>query len=663
MISNVKHNRLINEKSPYLLQHAYNPVDWFPWGKEAFEKAVREDKSIFLSIGYSSCHWCHVMEKESFEDEEIADFLNENFISIKVDREERPDLDNIYMTFTQAITGSGGWPMSVFLTPWKKPFYAGTYFPRNNKYGMIGFLDLLKQINNMWINEKEKIINSAEGLFEAINNQNNIESVEITEDIFTQAINMYKVRYDEIYGGFSHKPKFPIPHNILFLLRYWNKYKDEKSLYMASKTLEQMYKGGIFDHIGFGFSRYSTDEKWLAPHFEKMLYDNALFIIAYTEAYQATKDSNFKQVAEKIIKYISCEMTSQQGSFFSAEDADSEGVEGKFYLWTKEDAINILGKDDGELFCKIYDITDIGNFEGKSIPNLIKMDLDKIEEKDKQNLNIIREKLFITREKRIHPFKNEKIITSWNGLMIAALSKAGIVFENKEYIKKAKKAYESIDINFKKKLLFLDDYAFVIWGLINLYQASFEVYYLEKAKYLTDKMIELFYDFENSGFYINSKYGESLILRPKEIYDGAIPSGNSVAIFDMIKLDKITQNDDYKDKIENCFKIFGSQIKENPISYSFFLSAYMKYNNSQEIVLAGKVDDKEVREMIKAINKKYNPFTTVVINDEEQKLYDIAPFIKSKSRIEDKVTAYVCSNYTCFEPVYEVDKFMACLKS
>ena len=449
-MNKIKPNALINEKSPYLLQHAYNPVNWMPWSKEAFNKSIAENKPVFLSIGYSTCHWCHVMEKESFEDEDVAKILNDSFISIKVDREERPDIDHIYMKVCQLMTGSGGWPLSVFLTPGKKPFFAGTYFPKENKYGRIGFKELLNRIKDLWIDKQNELTNNAEEITSALtDNYSSNHNRESGKDIILSSFKNLKRLYDVENGGFGSAPKFPSPHNLLFMLRYWKKYREPAALEMVDQTLTKMRMGGIFDQIGFGFHRYSTDSKWLVPHFEKMLYDQAMLIMAYSEAYQATKKNLFRSSVDEIIEYLKTNLLSPEGGFYSAEDADSEGEEGKFYVWSLTEINNLLNADEAELFSKTYNITERGNFKdestgimnGSNIPHLTKPVED---DNEKKLLNSIRQKLISVRNKRVHPFKDDKILTDWNGLMIAALSTAANVFDNEKYLTLALKCKEFI---------------------------------------------------------------------------------------------------------------------------------------------------------------------------------------------------------------------------
>ncbi|SHI89581.1 thioredoxin domain-containing protein [Lutispora thermophila] len=669
MPTNKQANRLIYEKSPYLLQHAYNPVDWFPWCEAAFEKAKREDKPVFLSIGYSTCHWCHKIERESFEDEEVADILNKYYVSIKVDREERPDIDHIYMEVCQLLTGSGGWPLTIIMTPNKEPFFAGTYFPKKSIYGYRGLTDLLKKISDAWRNQRDELLNSAKSIIEALSREEyEVRKNAINEDMIYKAYNSIKSSFDEKYGGIGRAPKFPMPHNIMFLLRYYKMTREDKALQMAIKTLESMYRGGIYDHIGFGFSRYSTDEKWLVPHFEKMLYDNALLMYAYTEAYQMTKRVLFKDIAIQIGEYVMREMTSPMGAFYSAEDADSEGEEGKFYIWDKEEIVGILGKEDGELFCKVYQITNKGNFEGKNIPNLI--DNESFKNVCKvENIAALKNKLFEYRKKRVHPFKDDKILTSWNGLMIAAMAFSGRVYGNMRFIDAAIKAADFIIKNLRRTdgrlmaryregsiehLAYLDDYSFLIWGLIELYQAVFDEKYLDEAVQLADDMIKLFHDPVNNGFFIYGNDGEKLITRPKDLYDGAIPSGNSVAANVLLKLSGLTEKNKYEDIVNQMFDTFGGTVHKHPEGYTHFLSAYMlAKKGGMKIVFVGENDDKEVTEMLKLVNNNFFPDITIAIKKNGDNNY---------TKINDRTTAYVCIGRSCSLPIndiYELSKVIS----
>ncbi|WP_246582742.1 thioredoxin domain-containing protein [Clostridium mobile] len=655
-------NRLINEKSPYLLQHAYNPVDWYPWGEEAFKKAKEEDKPIFLSIGYSTCHWCHVMERESFEDEEVAKRLNDVFICIKVDREERPDVDNIYMTYCQAMTGSGGWPLTVIMTSEKKPFFAGTYFPKKRKFGRPGLFDIIDEIEINWHGNRDNIIKYSNKLLENIKLENSKNrKTELDENIIIEAFNKLERAFDSEYGGFYVQPKFPTPHKLMFLLRVWKIYGYKEALHMVESTLESMYKGGIFDHIGFGFSRYSTDGKWLVPHFEKMLYDNALLALVYAETYAETKEEKYKDICEKILWYLKDKMISQEGAFYSAEDADSEGVEGKFYIWTSEEIKEVLGEEEGEFFCSYYDITGRGNFEGKNIPNLINQDLNEISRDTLERLNSLREKLYIYREKRIHPHKDDKILTSWNGLAIAAYAYAGRIFNHKNYINIAERAVNFLLANLVREdgrvlarfregesayLAYLDDYAFLVWGLIELYEGTFNDDYLKKAIYYNNETIRLFWDKELSGFFIYGEDGEELLLRPKESFDNAMPSGNSVAIYNMLRLYSMTEDLELSNKATEAFNVFGENIKNYPEAHLFLLIPFMfTVKGNRKIIVSGKREDSTLKEMISEINKKFTPFTNVVL----------------QSSNEDETKAYICENFACSSPVSTLEEFVKLL--
>lgn len=677
-----KANRLINEKSPYLLQHAYNPVEWYPWSDEAFAKAKAEDKPIFLSIGYSTCHWCHVMERESFEDEEVAKLLNDNFISVKVDREERPDVDSVYMDVCQAVTGSGGWPLTIIMTGDKKPFFAGTYFPKRGKYNMPGIMDILENVSEAWKNRKEQIISSSNKIVDEIksNYHSTTNREEIGIDVVERAFRDYSSAFQSEYGGFNRAPKFPTPHNLYLLLRYWKVNNSEKALEMVTRTLDSMYKGGIFDHIGFGFSRYSTDEKWLVPHFEKMLYDNALLAICYLEAYQATGKKLYSEVAEKVFTYILRDMKHTGGGFYSAEDADSEGEEGKFYLWSYEEIISLLGEEKGKLFCNYYDITQRGNFENRNIPNLINTNLDEIED-NKQTKDILEDlskDLFIYREKRIHPHKDDKILTSWNGLMIAALAYGGKVLKNDSYINEAKEAVRFIYEKLVREdgrllaryregeaayLAYSDDYAFLIWGLIELYEATFDFQYLKKATDLNNDMYRYFWDKEDGGFFLYGEDSEELIWRPKEIYDGAIPSGNSVAALNILKLGKLTGDLELEERVKKMFKVFGGRVKEIPTAYSYFIIAVLYSNISgKDIVISCEQNNHDAKTLINEINKSFQPFTTVVLNNGDEELYKIAPNVKEKASIDGKTTIHICENFSCRRPITNIEEAINVLK-
>jgi uncharacterized protein YyaL (SSP411 family) len=686
-------NNLINEKSPYLLQHAYNPVNWFPWSDEAFMKATIEDKPIFLSIGYSTCHWCHVMEKESFEDEQVAQLMNESFISIKVDREERPDIDGIYMSVCQMLTSSGGWPLTIVMTPDKKPFFAGTYFPKRNRFNRIGMLELIPRLAEVWKTKRGEIEKSANEIVESLNQVNQKEAaVKIDESIFEKAFNEFERRYDNEFGGFGTAPKFPSPHNLMFLLRYWKRYNNSKSLEMVEKTLVQMRLGGIYDHIGFGFARYSTDQRWLVPHFEKMLYDQAMLVMAYTETYLATKNDFYKNVAEEILEYVLRDMTHNEGGFYSAEDADSEGEEGKFYLWDADELRNILDKDELELAVKIFNIDDAGNWVDESkgmMPGTNILHLKKPFEELAKEIDLgikdftdrfesIRKKLFDYREKIIHPHKDDKILTDWNGLMISALARASQAFNNQHYADVAIKAYAFIEkylVNKEGKLLhrfrenesglpaYIDDYAFIINASIDLYEATFDARYLKRAIEWNKILIDEYRDDKDGGFYFTSSNSENLIARQKEIYDGAIPSGNSIQLLNLVRLSHITGNTEF-DKI--TFKLlnhFSNNLVKSPSIFSQALIGLDFYfGPSEEIVISALMLDESTQDAIKFLRGIFKPNKVVILNL-LKKNEEIIPFISEMKLINNKTTFYVCRNFTCHSPINSLEDMKKLLSS
>ena len=684
-----KTNRLIKEKSPYLLQHAYNPVDWYSWSDEAFNKARQGDKPVFLSIGYSTCHWCHVMEKESFEDEEVAKLMNDTVISIKVDREERPDIDGIYMSVCQMMTGSGGWPLTIIMTPDKKPFFAGTYFPKESRYGRTGMKDLILQVKQLWKTKREELLKSSEKISSALMSSSSFtDGNPLNEDVFKTAYKEFEERFDEEFGGFGNAPKFPTPHNLMFLLRYWKRYGNVKALEMVEKTLIEMRKGGIYDHIGFGFCRYSTDREWLVPHFEKMLYDQALLVMAYSEAYQSTKKNFYKETAEEILTYIMRDMTSDEGGFYSAEDADSEGEEGKFYLWTTDEIKEILG-NDSEIFIKFFNVEKEGNLPDgeaglidsvhntRSDKNIlhIKKGLSEfavendIDEKEfKKMLENGRQKLFEVREKRIHPYKDDKILTDWNGLMISAFSKAAQVFGKNIYSDYAVKAADFILLKMfhaEGRLLHrfreseaaifanVDDYVFFTAALLDLYETTFEVKYLKQALRLNDDLIEHFWDEERGGFFFTPGYGEKLITRQKEIYDGAIPSGNSVAMLNLLRIARITMNNSFEEKADKINRAFSRQIGKYPAGFTQFLVGLdFAIGPSYEIILTGEKNTKEAGLFLSIIEDRFIPNKIILfISSAEDPINKIIPYLINYEVQGEKITVYVCENYTCNLPV------------
>jgi len=688
--SQKKFNHLINEKSPYLIQHAYNPVDWYPWGNEAFEKAKRENKPIFLSIGYSTCHWCHVMAHESFEDEQIGRLMNDTFISIKVDREERPDLDNIYMTVCQIMTGAGGWPLTIIMTPDKKPFFAGTYFAREAQYGRIGVKELTLNVKELWNSKPEELRKSANKIMDALQKVSDTSSYgQISPEILDKTYEILAHNFDEINGGFGGAPKFPTAHNLLFLLRYWKCTGNQNSLSMVEETLDSMRKGGVYDHIGFGFHRYSVDSHWLVPHFEKMLYDQALLSNVYIEAYEATKNEKYKKTAQEIFEYVLRDMKSPEGAFYSAEDADSEGVEGKFYVWNLDEIKELLNNEEAKFAIKVFGITPEGNFSeeasGKTTGvNIIHMqnstediaEILNIPVKEVQDkIENIRKKLFESRENRIRPHKDDKILTDWNGLIIAALAKASQAFGNEKYLNAARNAADFIIKTMCKngRLLHrfregealiegnLDDYAFTINGLLELYGASFEPKYLKNALLLNKILMEHFWDGENGGFYFTPDDGEIILIRKKEIYDSAIPSGNSMQMLNIIRLSKITENEELKEKASLLEKSFSESISRSPTGFTQFLVAFnFKLGPSYEIVIAGNPENEDTKGMVETLRNYYIPHKTVVLNPEkdDSEIIEIVHALKLKGSLNNRATAYVCSEDTCKTPTNDLEMFL-----
>ena len=658
-------NRLFHEKSPYLLQHAYNPVDWYPWGDEAFREAKRLDKPVFLSIGYSTCHWCHVMEHESFTDQDVADLMNEAFINIKVDREERPDIDSVYMAVSQMLTGGGGWPLTIIMTPDKKPFYSATYIPKENRFNVVGMLDLVPQITNYWENQRERLMDIGDNIAASLGSGSSGGIEDIPVSVLDTGFILLNERYDEEHGGFGDAPKFPSPHNLLFLLRYWKRTGKEKALNMVEKTLQKMVKGGVFDHVGYGFHRYSTDRKWLVPHFEKMLYDQAMLLMAYTETYQATGKEEYRETAEQIIAYVLRDLTSTYSGFYSAEDADSEGEEGKFYVWTVDELQNIAG-DEGKEVLDYLGVKPEGNYldettKEKTGTNILHI----IGDDPPENLEIIRNKLFEQREKRVRPLLDDKILTDWNGLMIAALSKAARAFQVSEYAEEAVRSADFILGNMwdGNELLhryregeaqiggFLNDYAFTAWGLIELYQTTHEKRFLDAASRINEVMIALFAAPEG-GFYFTSSEAEALLARRKELYDGAIPSGNSVAFMNLMRLSRLTGNTSLEEEATKLSRFFSSSILGAPHVYSMLLSGLdFAFGPSTEVVVSGNTDD--VRGIISQLDQRYLPNTVVHRYSEE--LTTSVDYIAGMKPSDDPLV-YVCTGFVCNLPTGDLEK-------
>lgn len=688
-------NRLIHENSPYLLQHAANPVHWYPWSDAAFAAAREQNKPVFLSIGYATCHWCHVMAHESFEDPAVAAVFNNHFICIKVDREERPDIDHVYMTVTQAISGSGGWPMSVFLTPDRKPFFAGTYFPRKSRYGRPGITDLLERIATLWRDNQNDLLRDAEALTGQLsqigrNDPGNDTPGEPSAANMDRAYARLAGMFDETYGGFGAAPKFPSPHQMTFLIRYWHRTGKDRALTMAEETLGAMRRGGIFDHIGFGFHRYSTDRAWLVPHFEKMLYDQAMLALAYIEAFQATGNDCYASAARDILTYVLRDMTSPSGGFYSAEDADSEGEEGRFYLWDPAEVKSVLGVDDGDMFCRLFNIRDGGNFRDeatgeksrRSIPHLTMVPEDlsvaatfgMAPDDFLQWIERMRNKLFRHREQRIHPMKDDKILTDWNGLMIAAMARAGRALQDDEYTQAAVRAADFVLTHLRDddgRLLkryrngdaafpaHLDDYAFMIRGLLELYESGFQSRYLREARLLTDQAMARFGDSEGGGFYLTAEDGETLLFRDKPAYDGAIPSGNSIMAMNLIRLYRMLDAPEYLSAAEALFKALAGPVQRGPSAFCQMLQAVGEAASPPEtIVIAGVPNRRDTREMIAAVRKGYHPNRVVLFRPDSEdpgdslpEISELAPRTADQRMVGGKATAYVCRDFTCRPPV------------
>jgi len=675
-------NALINEASPYLQQHAHNPVHWYPWGEEAFAKAKKENKPIFLSIGYATCHWCHVMENEDFEDEEVAAMMNKTFISIKVDREERPDIDQVYMQVAQMMNGQGGWPLNILMTPDKKPFYAATYIPKHSRNGRVGMLDLSARVGQLWSQEREKLEQSASKISQALAQRSGAQAIAGDMDVTVlakKAVDDLKQSFDKEYGGFGGAPKFPSPHKLLFLLRQVEKNHDSKDLAMVEKTLDAMRAGGLFDQIGFGFHRYSTDAKWLLPHFEKMLYDQAMLMMAYTEAYQLTGHKRHAMVVREIAAYVLRDMRDKTGGFYSAEDADSEGVEGKFYVWKTAEIEAFLGKENAKKAEKMFNLSKNGNFHdeatgkmtGDNIPHLAAW-TDAGLDKDVES---IRQTLFATREKRIHPFLDDKILTDWNGLMVAAFAKASRALDEPKYLKAAKKCADFLLQTMRDDqghLLHryrhgdagitghLDDYAFFTWGLIELYEASFDAKYLQDALDLNNDMLTRFTS-ESGGLYLTAHDAEALLVRPMEAWDGALPSGNAVAASNILRLARMSSNSKLEETGDKIFKAFSALLTQAPVGVTHMLSAQVfAAGDSIEIVLAGDKNSKQAKVMVDTLNRLYLPSAIVIWRDDES--MKLIPFIKLQAPINNQVTVYVCKNFQCNQPVTDSQAVLGLLQ-
>jgi len=712
-------NRLIHEKSPYLQQHAYNPVAWYPWGDEAFARAAKENKPVFLSIGYSTCHWCHVMERESFEDPAVAELMNQSFVSIKVDREEHPDVDQLYMSAVMMLTGQGGWPLTVFLTPERKPFFGGTYFPPERRGPMPGMKELLPSVAQAWRDRRDEIRQSSEQVAQALQERlaHDVPSGPISDEALQRAFNQAVQTYDPTWGGFGGAPKFPRSHELSWLLHFWSRTDTRQALDMVTATLDALARGGIHDHLGGGFHRYATDARWLVPHFEKMLYDQALLARTYLEAYRATKRQDYAEVARDILDYVLRDLTDAQGAFYSAEDADSEGEEGKFYVWTPEETMEALGAEAAELFNRFYGVTPEGNFsaEGGSAPggehskSILHVERP-LEEFARVNgldpadlarrLTEAREKLLAVRSQRIRPHRDDKVLTSWNGLMIGSFAYAASTLGEDRYLKAAQRAADFILETLNKdsqpfdsaqgsgerakrvepQLLrryrdgearyggTLEDYAFLTYGLLELYEAGFDPRYLAQADALASQMLERFWDEDGGGFFMRDKGEPALIARVKEVYDGALPSGNSVAALALLRLGRMTANQRFEDAGRRTLETFAQTVERLPGGSPQLLIAWdFALGPTREIVIAGDRDAKSTSQFLEALRSRWLPGTVTLLHadgpeGDRARLEALAPFVTSQGPINGKTTAYVCEQYICKLPVTDVATFLSLLQ-
>ncbi len=693
-----KPNRLIHEKSPYLLQHAFNPVDWHPWGEEAFEKARKENKPIFLSIGYSTCHWCHVMEHESFENDSIAQIMNENFVCIKVDREERPDVDKVYMTVVQALTSHGGWPLSAWLTPDLKPFYGGTYFPPDSRHGRPGFPDLLRQLSKAWQEKREEILASGDHLVAEIKKHLNapVETASIRiSPLLRTAYAQFDQTYDDRLGGFGNAPKFPRPSVLNFLLRYDARQNERGALDMTLHTLQRMWAGGLYDHLGGGFHRYSVDAYWRVPHFEKMLYDQAQLVWSYLEAYQITHEEFYAQAARATLDYVLRDMTHAQGGFYSAEDADSapdpnhpeHKIEGAFYMWRKAEISAVLGAREAEIFNYVHGVSDSGNtisdpqgeFEDRNVlyaANTPAEAAKRFQMPEVEINGIIargQAKLFAVRGQRPRPHLDDKIITAWNGLMISAFARAYQIFEEPEYLAAASKAatfilaknYDAKTQTLKRRYrdgeakfpAHLDDYAFFVLGLLDLYEAGFDIQCLQHAAALTETQIRLFHDEKEGGFFDTSGEDASILLRTKEDYDGAEPSGNSIAAWNLMRLAQMLNRGEWQELAEKTTRVFAHRLEKTPYAMPQMLAALtFGMDKPKQIILAGRAESEDTKALLRAVHARFIPNKILLLAEGgagQKYLSANLPALQAMTMLENKATAYVCEDYACQLPATE----------
>ena len=685
-----KQNRLADEKSPYLLQHADNPIDWYPWGEEAFEKAQAENLPIFLSIGYSTCHWCHVMEEESFEDEEVAAEMNQTFVAIKVDREERPDIDKIYMDIAVMLNGSGGWPLNIIMTPdEKKPFYAGTYIPKNERFGRIGMMELIPSIRQVWQNDPERAQQFADDVVARLEVRNTVQSDDVLNAYsLADAVDQLSSTYDEVNGGFGGAPKFPRPHDYLYLLREYKRNDNQQALDIVIHSLESMRKGGVYDQLGDGFYRYSTDETWLVPHFEKMLYDQAMLSMAFTEAYMASGKETMSTTTQEILNYVLRDMTSPEGGFYSAEDADSEGEEGKFYLWSAEELQEVLAEDDYSFVSSLMNVEEEGNWvdplEGETVGTNIfhtQAPLAELSSEDAARWQTLKQELYTYRENRIKPLKDDKVLTDWNGLMIVAMAKAGRGLNNDTYKQAAVNATDFILNNMRTeegRLLHryrlgdagimsnLDDYAFFIWALLEVYETTYDSSYLAAAIELQDDLIERFWDTEGGAFYFTANDAEKLLSRSKDIHDAAIPSGNSVSMLNLLRLGRLLANSEYENYAEEIGNTFASEVKTYAGGYTLLMSALdFAIGPSFEVVIAGDPDSADTQAMFAALDADYSPNKVVILREptEDDPIIALADYTKYYEPLNEQATAYVCLNYFCQDPTNDPEQMLELLNN
>ena len=676
-------NRLAGEKSPYLLQHQFNPVDWYPWGEEAFAKARRKNLPIFVSIGYSTCHWCHVMERESFENQDIASFLKDHFVSIKVDREERPDVDKIYMTFVQATTGQGGWPLNVFLTPDLKPFYGGTYFPPGAQQGRPGFLQLLKQIHQLWTDRHQDLVGSASEIHarleQASSTNLRTSPVVLSAEVVRQAGKLFKEGFDSRNGGFSGAPKFPQPSQPQFLLRYARRFKDEEAVKMVLQTCDHMATGGIHDQLGGGFARYSVDAEWLVPHFEKMLYDNAQLVQLYLEAYLVSAETRQAEVARDILAYVLRDMTHPEGGFYSAEDADSEGHEGKFYCWTREELSKLLSTEEFKVVVNYFGVTEKGNFVDHSHPhplahqNVLSIVSPHLSSADHRLLESAKRKMFEARSQRVRPHLDDKVLASWNGLMLGAFARAFSVLGDEQYLAAAEKNLAFLQNNVwdaKRKVLYhrwrdgvsdqvqlLESYAFLLSGVLDLYEATLAPKHLDFALALADAMLAHFYDQDNGGFWQSTAGAKDLILRIKEDYDGAEPSGNSVAIMSLLRLAHITERKDLASAAEKSLRLFAQRLQQLPQAVPYMLQALdFNLEEPKRAVVAGDPADSATRQLLHAIHSVYQPNKVVLGNTGL-----VEPFAKTLPAKSGPLV-YLCTGTACQSPSNDPNRIKELVK-